>query len=660
MSKPLVSTDQLGLTNTWWLLIAAVSCLLPLTPHLNLWVPFCTLGLLGWRALIVWQHRALPSKWILMPVTLGTAGATLLSYGTLVGRFAGVSLFAMLVALKLMETRSKRDALIVILLCYFLIVTQFLFGQGMLSALAMIIQLIVVTATLRGLYGVHPAPWRERLRESGLLLTQGLPVMLLLFVLFPRMQGPLWRLPDDKTTSTSGLSDSMSPGNIAELSQSPEIAFRVTFDNANPPQSQLYWRGPVLWQFDGRTWHQAWQANRRLPSTRPEQLRGEFSYTVTLEPHHRDWLFALDLPTQLPADARINADHQMLHKGMVNELKRYSVRSATRYVLPATAMELKRGLQLPPDFNPRSRELARRIRDQAGSPGAAVRAVLNHFNREQFYYTLQPPLLGRDSIDDFLFGSRRGFCEHYAGAFVFLMRSMDIPARVVTGYQGGEYNPVGNYYIIRQSDAHAWTEVWLDGQGWTRVDPTAAVARERIEQNLAAALPQSDNLPFTLRGQPELLRMMRYGLDSMVNHWNQWVVGYNMQRQSSLLRDFGIEDMLSARMLGTLLAGGALASLPVLLWLWFKGRPPTPSPAVRAWQLFRYRLAQAGIVSPPHEGPLELTRRAANALPELAPAILEIGALYIDLRYQGVIDHQSEVALLAMVRKFTPPHRPVV
>ncbi|MBB5017832.1 transglutaminase-like putative cysteine protease [Chitinivorax tropicus] len=654
MSQPVNPRDQLGLFHTWWLLFAAAVCLAPLAPHLSPWAPFATLGLLAWRAWLVWQHRPLPHKWLLTPITLGTAGATLLSYGTLFGRLAGVSLFAMLVALKLMETRSRRDAVLVVLLCYFLIITQFLFGQGMLSALAMAVQLTIVTAALHGLHSVTPVTWRIRLKTAGVLVAQGLPVMVLLFLLFPRIQGPLWRLPDDKSAAATGLSDTMSPGNIAELSQSADIAFRVTFDSGRPMQSQLYWRGPVLWHFDGRTWHQGWLSNKLPPPHPATQVGAEYNYTVTLEPHRRDWLFAMDLPTRLPDDARLNADYQMLNKGLVAELKRYTVRSATRYRLAATSTEIKRGLQLPANFNPQSIAFAQKLREQHPQPAAAVQAVLRHFNQEQFFYTLQPPILGRDSVDDFLFGSRRGFCEHYAGAFVFLMRAMQIPARVVTGYQGGEYNPVGNYFIIRQSDAHAWAEVWLQDQGWVRVDPTASVARERIEQSLAAALPQSDLLPFTLRGQPEVLRMLRYGLDSMVNRWNQWVVGYDTQRQANLLRQFGIEDMLSARMVGSWLIGGALAGLPVLLWLWLRGRPPRPSPVIGAWQLFRLRLAKLGIHSPPHEGPSHLIERAAATLPQFADAIHDIGRLYLHLRYLSEPDQQRTRELIAKVRQFPP------
>lgn len=648
--QPATPEVRLGRVNTFWLIAATTLCAAPLALHLDLWMSLALATLLLWRTQIALSSSTLPSKWLLAPLTLLAAAAVLATQGTLLGRFAGVGLFSLLVGLKLLETEHQRSAVLVILLDYFLIITQLLFGQGPWAALSMALQLLAVTATLLGLFG-SPSGARQRLKATGLMLLQALPVMALLFVLFPRIQGPLWRLPEERGGARTGLSDDMSPGTIAELSQSAETAFRVRFAGKRPAQNQLYWRGPVLWHFDGQTWRADPLATAGSPV--PAWVKGDsVDYTVTLEPHRRNWLFALDVPVRIPPDARLSSDYQLLSNNPVNELKRYDVSSMTHYLLPTHPGALQAALALPSGYNPRSVALARDIRTRAATPQAAVEAVLKMFNQQQFYYTLEPPRLGRNSVDDFLFATRRGFCEHYASAMVFLARAMGIPARVVTGYQGGEFNPLGNYLIVRQSDAHAWTEVWFDGAGWVRVDPTAAVARERVERNLAAALPEAEALPFSLRTQPEFLHRLRFGVDNLLNHWNQWVIGYDTQRQRNFLRSIGIEDFVSSQMLAALLVGGLLASAPVLVWLWWRGRPLRADPVQAAWLTFCARLARHGASRHPHEGPRDFARRAAALLPQHATEITAIADLYMQLRYGG--NDADAKPLRALVRRFRP------
>jgi transglutaminase-like putative cysteine protease len=466
-----------------------------------------------------------------------------------------------------------------------------------------------------------------------------------LFVLFPRVQGPLWGLPQDAFAS-SGLSDDMAPGSISRLSLSEEVAFRVVYASAAPRREQMYWRGPVLWLFDGRTWTQGRGARTGAPQF--DKLSQPIDYSVTLEPHNKRWLFALEMPDRLSVPARLTDDFQLLRRDALKERLRYEARSHLAYrANPREAeAQLQRALQLPRGLNPRALELAQRWRTEGTNDAAVVRAALDHFNREDFRYTLEPPLLASsNSIDEFLFETREGFCEHYAGSFVFLMRAAHIPARVVTGYQGGEYNEVGGYYIVRQSDAHAWAEVWLSGQGWVRIDPTAAIAPTRIERNLAAAVPNTAALPFMARSAPQWLRDLRLNWDAVANRWNQWVLGYNSELQFAFLTRLGMEDITWQKLalnmtfaLGLVVAGFALYMLRHLF-------AQQPDKMQTAWLKVCRKLAKAGLPRAPHEGAQDYAARIAAARPDLAENIRDLAARYDALRYGGKHDE-------AMLREF--------
>ena len=548
----------------WWLLASAVAAAAPLAQHVPQWLAFAAAGAFGWRALLTWQHWRLPPRWLqVLLVIAGTAGV-FLQYRTILGRTPGIALLLVFLALKLLELRAARDAVVTALLCYFLVLGQFMFTQTIPTAMLAGLTVLVTTAALLAASDDRPPP-PQQLRRAALLLVQAVPFMLLLFLLFPRVQGPLWGIPQDRFSAVSGLSDSMSPGSIAQLSQSDAIAFRVQFKDKVPPQSQLYWRGPVMPAFDGRSWRVAQTLGAYFEI--PYSGSGTpLDYEVTLEPHGKHWLFALEMPATLPPESGLTSDYQ--------PVARQPVRNRTRYVQRAwpeavagrdEAPGILRGaLALPKDGNPRIRAVAATWRTQHRDDGAAILAAArNFFNQQLLIYTLNPPLLGADMVDEFLFDSKRGFCEHFAAAFVFALRAAGVPARVVAGYQGGEVNPVDGYLEVRQYDAHAWTEVWIAGRGWLRIDPTAISAPSRINSNLAAAVPANEALPLLARADMAWLKELRYRLYAVTNGWNQWVLGYNPQRQRDLLASLGLKepDWRSMTAILSILCGGVLLVL---------------------------------------------------------------------------------------------------
>jgi hypothetical protein len=377
-------------------------------------------------------------------------------------------------------------------------------------------------------------------------------------------------------------------------------------------------------------------------------------YTVTLEPHNKYWLFALDMPTKLSIAADFAPDFQLLSKAPVNVRIRYNATSHLVYRanLEEPPQQMRRALALPPGYNPRARQLAAEWREQNKSGDAIVRAALGYFNRNNFEYTLEPPLLGMNSVDEFLFESKQGFCEHYAGSFVFLMRAAGIPARVVTGYQGGQFNELGGYYILRQADAHAWTEVWLPGRGWVRIDPTGAIAPGRIQFGLNAALPDSAALPFLARTQSPLLLKLRFNLDALTNQWNQWVLGYDSERQFAFLTRLGMEDITWQKLALDMLAGVALL-VGIFTLILLRRLIARQNDAVQACYLrFCRKLAKRGTARKPYEGAQDFALRAALRHPQQAGAIAAISARYQALRYGNAPDDAALRAFKDAVRAF--------
>ena len=629
-----------------WLLLALALVTAPHVERLPWWVTLLVGVLLGWRAYITRHGLALPPKWLLLVIAAGSVGGIFIQYGRLLGRDPGVTLLVVMLTLKLLEMAALRDAMVLVFLCYFLVITNFLYSQSIPTALYLLLTVWVITASLIGFQFRERQPgFRTQFRSAAMMLAQSVPLMLVLFVLFPRVPGPLWGMPQDVLSGATGLSDEMSPGSVSKLLATDAIALRANFTGAMPRANQLYWRGPVMWDFDGYTWSIArnlLSSARALPAEGPA-----FEYSVTVEPNSRRWLFGLDLPARAPAQARLTADFQILNPTPINARMRYDMTSypAARDTTPPPPAEYQRALRLPPNRNPRSLELARRLRQAAGSERAFVDNVLTMFGRENFYYTTTPPLLGANPVDEFLFDTRAGFCEHYASAFTVLMRAGGVPARVVTGYQGGELNNVGNFLTVRQADAHAWTEVWLAGEGWVRVDPTAAVSPTRVEAGVAAAVPQGEALPLQLRGEYVWLRRARMTWDMLSYSWNQIVLEYTQERQRQLMQRAGIDNATWQSLATLMFAFALVVTGAVAALMLMRLRARRPDPLVAAYARFCAKLARRGVVRHPSEGPVAFAHRAAAALPELGARIEAISALYVRLRY-GPAGAPSEVAVL--------------
>ena len=628
--------------------------LLVIAPHANhlpMWVNALCAMLLMWRAYLTYSGNPLPKKWLLLLITLMGVIAIAAGFHTLFGREVGVTLLMLLAALKLLELRSPRDAMGVIYLSCFIIITNFFYSQSIPTALLMLATLFVIVSTWLRVQAPN-ITFKPQLRIAAMVLLQAIPLMLILFVLFPRVQGPLWGLPQDAYNS-SGLSDTMSPGSLSKLTLSDAVAFRVTYKSQIPRRDQMYWRGPVLWSYDGRTWtHGASPAPYLMPQygTTAQPV----DYSVILEPHNKSWLFSLDMPTTLPAGAHFTDDFQILNKEKVNARMRYEMSSTLVYRanVDESAAQRQRALQLPPRLNPRTLELAASWRTAQPDDAELVKTALRFFNQQNFVYTLEPPLLGSNGVDDFLFQTKQGFCEHYASAFVYLMRASGIPARVVTGYLGGEFNAVGNYFIVRQSDAHAWTEVWLAGQGWVRVDPTAAIAPERVQRNLAAAVKNNAALPYMARNPPQWLSKLRLDLDALSNQWNQWVLGYNPERQFAFLTRLGMEDVSWQKMARDLMLGLAIVIGAFSLFMFRHLFARTPDPVQAAWLKLCKRLAKAGLLRAPHEGALDYATRVAAARPQLAERMMDIAKRYMSLRYGREMSKEQAQEFIHRVAKF--------
>ena len=644
-----VAPDQRPLdARNFGLLMAGLAIVL--APHAlraPWWLTLLSVALIGWRAAALSRRSLLPPTSLLLAiVAVGMLGVWL-QYRAIFGRTPGIMLLMLFAGLKTLETRNQRDAAALVFLTWFLAITNFLYTQSIPTALGMLAAVAASVAALVGLAAPRRA-LRANLRSALLLIGQAVPAALVLFLLFPRVQGPLWGLPQDAYSALSGLSDSMSPGSLSQLTISDAIAFRVDFTGEAPPRRTLYWRGPVLWDFDGRTWRLGTPTLVELPAPRNGR---RVEYSVLLEPHNRNWLFAIETPASLPPRARYFEDGQILTPVPVRARTRYDMVSQIEADPDpqADSRFLARALRLPPGFNPRARELAEGWRGRAASDVQVLQQAIEYFRRERLQYTTQPVLLGRDSVDEFLFETREGFCEHFSSAFAFLMRSAGVPARVVVGYQGGDMNPVDNRFTVRQADAHAWTEVYLVDRGWTRVDPTVLAVPRRLDGGLARAVAAPGELPLMMRPEMEWLRTLRYNWEALTHQWNLLVLAYNPERQRELMSWFGMRDADWLELASTLLA--VLGGFVLVLFAWMLRHLARPDPVQAAWRQFCRKLGARGVPRAPHEGPRDYAERAARMLPSAEQAIRRVAALYILLRYGAGAPAESVVQLRRMVRE---------
>ncbi len=628
-------------------------------PHLRTTVLSAAVLLLAWRA---WRWRSdrggLHRRWPRLLLAVGALGLIVVDYGTLAGPEAGVALLGLMTVLKALETRNRRDLVVTTQIGLFLAATVLVFEARPIQILLVAVIVTGFLGLLKTLHDGSPtiSDWRDRARALGgalPIVAQSIPLMLILFYLFPRLPGPVWSLSRPAQASgQGGLDDRMSPGAISHLGRSDAIAFRVRFDGPVPENGRLYWRGPVLWDTDGSTWR-----NDERPSERRGRMPGiegrgtATTYEITLEPYRRRWLYALEAADDAPPGAWISPDLVLISESPIERPYRYRLSSHTDYRLPTlTADERRRALRLPEGHALRTRALGRRWRDEAPDERAVVDRALDYFREQPFHYTLDPPRLDRDPIDEFLFETRRGFCEHYAAAFTLLMRAAGIPSRVVTGYQGGQYNDIGGYLVVRQRDAHAWSEVWLAGRGWTRVDPTAAVSPARIEQGVDVALALAEGeATDEARGLNHLWRRARFGLDALGVAWNRWIADFDAGQQASLFAVLGITGWT---VLALVLGGGLLAFVLVLV-LWLRRQDRPADPVQRLYREFCRRLARRGLPREPSEGPIDYARRIARARPDLAMTARAICTGYARLRYARS-ETASPKALARAVRRFRP------
>jgi len=598
---------------------------------------------------LAWRIGSEINHWKPLPAFI-RHGATVLglatlfmSYGDLSGRRAAVSLLTVMLALKMIECYQIRDARLVVSFSLFLCATQFLFAQGILmpfyGGVTVILALVTLTQLQRSEAWAHEGQppvvkaslWSE-LGFSFRLLALAVPIGLAFFVLFPRLASPLWGIPETTLDSKSGLSDSMSPGSIQSLFMDDSPAFRAEFAGPAPSAEQLYWRGPVLWRFDGDTWKGGFYGRNIEASERPEASEGSWNYTVQLEPNERNWLFALDYPASVPPDTRLTMDFQLIRRQPVIQLMQYGVISNPDFVdTPELNGPLRlQALDFPENRNPRTLELVKDWRRETPGDAEFVNRALRYFNHEPFHYSLEAPLLGRHTVDEFLFDTRTGFCEHYASTFAVMMRMAGIPARVVTGYQGGWYSELGNYLLVRQSDAHAWTEVWFPERGWTRVDPTAAVSPLRVQQGSLSAL----GAPRHLLDYP-WLRGLRNSADVVRQRWNDWVIEYGAHRQAELFAPLGLDQMSPPMLVIVLFFVIAVISailFPIVLRI--KG-PGRKDPIQQVWQKFLKRLEKAGFEALPSDGAIELAEAASIRLPADSISIQRIAQIYTRSRYSA-------------------------
>jgi len=565
--------------------------------------------------------------WLSIFLALISLGVVFKAHETLIGREGGVAILVALSIIKLYETRTLRDAHSMFLLALFTTGVGFLQGQAPWQAAIALLAVLAIFSIALKLENPNLSLGISS-KKSIRLIAEAIPIALILFVLFPRLPAPLWSTPSEKI-GLSGLSgEQMSPGSLSQLIQDDSIAFRAEFKNLTPSQDQLYWRGPVFDVFDGERWLPAKNSYGAVPSIIAQGPKVD--YQITLEPHQQNWLLALDLPTTTPSDAIVGQQLQLLRSTPITQRLRYQATSTLSWQTQGD-IGVAAALQLPANLNPKTRALAASWLNLP--PAERVQAGLDWLKSNGFSYTLSPPLLRqRDRIDEFLFASKQGYCEHFSSSFAFLMRAANVPARVVTGYQGGLLNPSSNYYIIRQADAHAWIEVWLAGQGWQRVDPTFVISPTRIERGLGTSF-QGAGLPMMLRSDHFWLKTVRLKLDVFVNNWNQWVIGYDDKRQLDLLKQLGIDEFLSLRFLLWLAGGIALSLGGFALWLLLSNRPPPVDLASLLYQRFCKKMSQHQLHKAPSETVLQFAQRCQLQCPAQSTAIMEITQLYQEARY---------------------------
>ncbi|UYM16403.1 transglutaminase family protein [Endozoicomonas euniceicola] len=644
--------EGISRTSVIWLLVAQLMVLLPLRSVLPL--PLLAIALLSviWR-LTLWYGRSFwPPLWLRIALIALALGTVVVSFQPLWTLEFMVSVLAVAYSLKLLEMRHRRDALVVVYIGFFVVTTSVLFSQSLLQAAWLLLCLVVLIAAQQGLYRrTDFLPVVSSLRYGLMLVLQAVPLTVVLFVLVPRLD-PLWSVPQPDYSATTGVTDRMAPGDIARLSQSDELAFRAVFEDSLPPASERYWRMVVMDQFDGKSWYQSsttdlvskgiavtdWQQDQRQPVDWWLQQPNGYRYEVLLEATGSPWLVTLGPAAESQGHFLLLRTMRLEAGSPLYERQVYSVSGSTPVFVDALPGWLRKlNVQLPRG-NPRARRTARRwMLEEKGQPQQLAMRIMRYFQEQGFAYTLSPPLMAGESIDRFLFSEKQGFCAHYAGAFVFMMRSAGVPARVVSGYQGGELKPEQNMIQVRQFDAHAWVEIWVNGKGWVRYDPTMAVAPERILVDLQTALGLDGGFlnekPLSLfrYRQVPLLNDFRLFYENLEYRWQRTVIDYQREQQQALLKQWLGTDQLQWRQI-TLLAVIVFMVLGGMSLLLLDRRDKKDELS-RLYKRFLGKLQRLGVQLQDGEGELSLAKRIETEHPELSDTVWAFIREYVECRY---------------------------
>lgn len=636
--------------------------LLELEPQIGLFIA----AVFALRLLCIRWPRLQPRPWVLGLATLAGGLNVIDAYRGVAGQSPGAALLLSMMALKLLEVRALRDLRVLLLLFGFLLVVQFLFNESALLTLFMTLLLFVNLALLFDVSNAaaSAAPWPRLQRAgriAGTITLQALPLALVLFLFFPRLNGPLWNLGLENEFAITGLQDWLEPGSVRDLVVSGEDALRVRFDRpAEIPAAAMYWRGIVVWHTDGRRWTPARPGEFADAETRVRHNGDAIGYSVALEPTDQRWLIGLDLPIDVPDDASLTRDFQVLAARPVKDLRFYRMRSALNYRTEGLSLfEEAAATALPNNITPRMRELVGTWVADGAAPDQIVQRALNHFNQQAFYYTLLPPDLGPNPMDAFLFDAKSGFCEHYASSFALLMRIAGIPTRIVLGYLGGEFNPLSGEYLIRQSDAHAWNEVWLQERGWVRVDPTAYVNPARVDaDSRLRAMGAGAPIRFRIDDQGvigALFYQAHLLADALNSSWRNWVVGFSRAKQQRLLDALGLGHL---RLYGLVLLMTITAAAVMLVWsLALNQRPRPRDPVALAYQRFSRKLGPLGLSRRSDEGPVEHRDRVVTQRPDLQSSVDDIVGRYLRLRYAAIGGLAEQEQLRRRVQAFRPQRR---
>lgn len=626
-------TDGSLLASLPWTLAALGFAVIPHAPYLPFWISGALIICAVLRLHIERNRLRLPATWIRVVLALACFIGVFATYDNISGVGPGSALLVIMAALKLLETRERRDQFVLLFISIFLIMSSLLREQYLWSLPYLVIGVIItMTAWLRMSAGSKVSV-RSSLASTGRLLLYAAPLSVAMWVLFPRLSTPFWAIPVDTSRAESGLSDEMSPGDISSLSLSNEVAFRVTFDAEIPPPRELYWRGLVLHRFNGRSWKGNAVSSVSRANREVEYLGEPVGYQLRMEPTSQQWVFALDIPYEWSIDKTgMGRQQQLTRTEPIDQRLSFHAVSYSRYRIDPNRIIRADDhfLRLPLTGNPRTTRLAREMRAQAGNNERFIENVMRMFNEQAFYYTLEPPELGASPVDQFLFETRQGFCEHYASAFAVMMRAAGIPARIVLGYQGGELNPLGNYMIVRQSDAHAWTEVWLAGRGWTRIDPTSAVAPERINNGISAARWSDIGASWGLDSPSRLLHQLSLTWDALNARWNDWILGYGPESQNRFLQWLGMEDPDWRQMMLTLLAIVVAMVAIISLILFSRYKPPRKDEAARLYAKFT---SLAGLSPRTGESPYAYLARLRLEKSEPDDSAGDITTQYLETRY---------------------------